>query len=103
MYNVVKVGHYKGEKMVNKWRCIWSYVLVQDLALKGQFGEVEKQFDKKKADKAQEYVLGKLKSLAEIQKNGESTSNVTYATPFMLFAVKEFNDETVSDLSLTSY
>jgi hypothetical protein len=43
-------------------------------------------------------VLDKLNALADLQKNEEDLSAVSFATPFMLFAVSRSFDSTVTQI-----
>lgn len=75
---------------------------IKGLAIDGKFTDIEAKFGKKKCVKAENYVEVKLASLKEKQEQGLPLDGITYATPFMLFAVK-MEGKTVSVGSIKKF
>jgi hypothetical protein len=70
---------------------------VKALALDGNFHLITEKFGIKKSGKAENYVQAKLDSLCEKVRRGQSPSSVSYATPFMMFAL-DHQDKKVNAL-----
>ena len=61
--------------------------IIKDLAINGKFTEIAEQFGTKRVSKAEVYVQAKLDSLRNKTSEGLSLAGVSYATPFMMYAV----------------
>eukprot|EP01041_Mallomonas_annulata_P008726 gene8726-18039_t len=72
---------------------------VKELALSGQFDEVQSLYGESSAAKAKEYVVGKLNSLRAAIEKGDDITGDKSATPFVLFGLKEDAGEDISILA----
>lgn len=61
--------------------------IIKELAINGKFIEIAEQFGTKRVAKAEAYVQAKLDSLRNKTAEGLFVAGVSYATPFMMYAV----------------